>query len=353
MVQNAVGEILAGSGYRFRQGVPQEVGIYYRYYQEGFHVVLVVDQRYGYRLTSDQHKVMVERVMGSFYHPQGFLPDFPYGFPVYHVEVLTLLVAEATEQVRTLCMQCCDIWVCSPADGRLLIYENQPGEFFGLRQKMEQGVSTGTADRSNPGSILASTGIRQFPFITVGLVAINVLVYLVMELLGDTPGGDSVVLYGGIYPPYLFLEHQWWRLLTAGFLHFGAGHLINNMVILFFMGERMERAVGHLRMLVVYLASLLGGSLLSYGMMLYTGDYALSAGASGAVFGVIGGFLWVVLLHRGRMEDITLRRLVFMIVMSIYYGFSSSGIDNWGHIGGVVTGFVISMILYHRKPQKY
>lgn len=353
MPQNKVGKILTGNGYRFRPGIPQEIGIYYRYYQEGFHVVLTVDQRQGYVLTPEQHDAVTQRVMGSFYHPQGFLADFPEGFPVYHVEVLTVLMADSTEQVRALCMQCASVWAYLPYSGRLLVYENQPGEFFGLRQALESAASDEMAEGNRAAFDLKTADIRQMPYVTVGLIFINVLVYLIMEFVGDTQNGDFIAAYGGLYPPLLFLGHQWWRLFTAGFLHFGAEHLVNNMVILFFMGERMERAVGHLRLLVIYLLSLLGGSLLSYGMMLHTEEYAVAAGASGAVFGVIGGFLWVVIVHRGRVEDVTLRRLLFMLALSIYYGFSSTGVDNWGHVGGALAGFVSSAILYHRKQQKY
>ena len=353
MVQSAIREILTGNGFRFQQGVPRELGIYYKYHQEGFAVVLTAELQHGYTLTPQQHCIMVERVMGRFYHPQDFLTDFPRELPVYHVEVMTLLIADAVGQVRELSTQCHNVWVCLPREGRLIVYENQPGEFYGLRHVLERGLSNTAAGKSDPANAWSAGGIRRLPFVTIGLIAVNVLVYLVLELLGDTRDGGFIAIYGGMFPPFLLEDHQWWRLFTAGFLHFGASHLVNNMVILFFMGERMERAVGHLRMLAVYLTSLLGGSMLSFGMMLYTGDYAVSAGASGAVFGIIGGFLWVVLLHRGRVEDITTKRLLFMIALSIYYGFSSGGIDNWGHIGGIVTGFVVSAILYHRKLQKY
>lgn len=353
MAQNAIGEILTGNGFRLRQGTPREPGIYYKYHQDGFLVVLTAEQQQGHTLTPQQHCIMVERVMGSFYHPKDFLPDFPEELPVYRVEVLTLLVADDAEQVRKLSTQCHNVWGYLPSEGRILVYENQPGEFFGLRHVLEQGLSGASAGKNSPAGIRGTGGIRHLPYVTIGLIAVNVLVYLVLEFLGDTRDGAFIAYYGGMFPSFLLENHQWWRLFTAGFLHFGASHLVNNMVILFFMGERMERAVGHLKMLVIYLISLLGGSMLSFGMMLYTGDYAVSAGASGAVFGIIGGFLWVVLLHKGRMEDITTKRLLFMIVLSIYYGFSSSGIDNWGHIGGIVTGFLVSAILYHRKLQKY
>lgn len=351
--------VFAREGYRFCQGNPKEVGIYYKYYREGFHVVLSVELSGGYQMTPEQQRIMEERVMSSFYHPQGILSDFPEGFPVYHVEVLTLLVGGG-EVGRQLCTQCRNTWQYEPKTGRVLIFENQPGDFFGLRQALENEIDQNCEKHVEKGikeplknMIRSMKSGGELPYVTLALVVINVLVYLVMELVGDTTDGFFVAKYGGMYPTALTDRHEWWRLLTAGFIHFGAAHLINNMVILYCMGSRLERVVGHLRFTVIYLMSLLGGSLLSLAMMLFTQDYAVSAGASGAIFGVVGGFLWVVILHRGRLERITTRGLLFMIALTVYYGFSSAGIDNWGHIGGVLTGFLTTVILYHRKYQKY
>lgn len=362
MVRREIDAVFVKEGYRFYKGRPEEIGVYYKYHQEGFHVVMVVDAEHGYMITPEQHHMMEERIMGSFYHPQALLADFPDGFPVYHVEVLTLVVGGQSGQVRTLCAQCRNVWAYEPGSERLVIYENQPGDFFGLRRAFEvlqsgcgesRQKGTGYGRRSAVDTIKAFWRSGNGPYVTVGLLAINVIVYLVMELLGDTKDGLFVATYGGMYPTFLLYNHQWWRLFTAGFIHFGAAHLVNNMVVLYCMGTRLERMVGHVRFLIIYVVSLLGGSLLSCAVMLQTGDYAVSAGASGAVFGIIGGLLWVVMLHRGHLEDMTMGRIVFMILLTIYYGFSSSGIDNWGHIGGVLTGFLVTIILYHRKRQKY
>ena len=190
-------------------------------------------------------------------------------------------------------------------------------------------------------------------YVTIALVTVNVITYLVLEWLGDTTNGFFMAEHGAMYPDFIRINHEWWRIITAGFLHFGAVHLVNNMVILYCMGSRLERVTGHLKYFLIYLVSLIGAGLLSYGMMLRTGDYAVSAGASGAIFGVIGGFLWIVILHRGRFEQITTRGIMMMIVLTIYYGFSSAGIDNWGHIGGLLAGFAATVILYHRNRQKY
>lgn len=359
MTPKQLGQVFFKEGYRFCKANPQEAGIYYKYYKEGFQVVITVDLSDGYRMTPKQHEGMVERTMSIFYHPQGKLSDFPDGFPVYHVEVLTILIGGDMELQRGLCAQCKDIWGCL-CDGRLLIYENQPGDFFGLRMAIENfqpdlreewGKERIKATLEE--KIKAIKLDRNMPYVTVALIMVNVVVYLIMEFIGHTTDGAFVAAWGGMYPTFLKDEHQWWRLLTAGFIHFGAAHLVNNMFIFFCMGPRLERETGHIRMFLIYIISLLGGSLFSYAAMIHTGDYAVSAGASGAVFGVIGGFLWIVILHRGHLQGITAKGIVFMLALTIYYGFTSNGIDNWGHIGGVVTGFAITVILYHRKRQKY
>ena len=394
MENAAVANVLRGEGYRYCQTNLAEAGIYYKYYQEGFHLVMAVDLSGGNRFSVQQYRSMEEHAMDLFYHPQGRLGDFPDGFPVYHVEMLTLLIGGDSEVERKVCAECRNVWVYQPRSGRLLIYENQPGDFFGLRGALEQGAGTGGAEEMSrqgtgaggwaetsrqgagaggwaetswqgTGAAYASAqntaknrlGILwkniRAEYVTIALVVANVITYLVLEWLGDTTNGFFMAEHGAMYPDFIRINHEWWRIITAGFLHFGAVHLVNNMVILYCMGSRLERVTGHLKYFLIYLVSLIGAGLLSYGMMLRTGDYAVSAGASGAIFGVIGGFLWIVILHRGRFEQITTRGIMMMIVLTIYYGFSSAGIDNWGHIGGLLAGFSATVILYHRNRQKY
>ena len=408
MENAAVANVLRGEGYRYCHTNLAEAGIYYKYYQEGFHIVMAVDLSGGNRFSVQQYRSMEEHAMDLFYHPQGRLGDFPDGFPVYHVEMLTLLIGGDSEVERKLCAECRNVWVYQPQSGRLLIYENQPGDFFGppggiragcrkqaarerhhgmapeqvARERhrgMEPERVAGDRHRGMEPEPVAGErrrGRAQVPhmhlhrirqgsglsalwkniraeYVTIALVVVNVITYLVLEWLGDTTNGFFMAEHGAMYPDFIRINHEWWRIITAGFLHFGAVHLVNNMVILYCMGSRLERVTGHLKYFLIYLVSLIGAGLLSYGMMLRTGDYAVSAGASGAIFGVIGGFLWIVILHRGRFEQITTRGIMMMIVLTIYYGFSSAGIDNWGHIGGLLAGFSATVILYHRNRQKY
>ena len=131
MENAAVANVLRGEGYRYCHTNLAEAGIYYKYYQEGFHIVMAVDLSGGNRFSVQQYRSMEEHAMDLFYHPQGRLGDFPDGFPVYHVEMLTLLIGGDSEVERKLCAECRNVWVYQPQSGRLLIYENQPGDFFG------------------------------------------------------------------------------------------------------------------------------------------------------------------------------------------------------------------------------
>ena len=91
------------------------------------------------------------------------------------------------------------------------------------------------------------------------------------------------------------------------------------------------------------------GNLLSLLVTQGKGTLTVSAGASGAIFGVFGALLWVIIANRGRVEELNIRGIVIMIALSLYYGFTSTGVDNWCHVGGLISGFFLSLLLYRRK----
>ncbi len=181
------------------------------------------------------------------------------------------------------------------------------------------------------------------------IIAVNILAFAVMEFLGSTQDAGLMLEWGAAYTP-LILEGQWYRLFSSMFLHFGLGHLFNNMLLLLFMGDLLEKLVGKWRYLLIYLGSGLAGNLLSLFWELRTGDMYVSAGASGAIFGVVGGVLVLVLKNRGRVQDVTVRRLGFMVLLTIYYGFQTVGVNNAAHIGGLLGGILFTWILC---PHKY
>ena len=121
------------------------------------------------------------------------------------------------------------------------------------------------------------------------------------------------------------------------------------MIVLFWTGDRLERLIGKWRYLIIYFGAGLCGNLLSLLVTQGKGTLTVSAGASGAIFGVFGALLWVIIANRGRVEELNIRGIIIMIALSLYYGFTSTGVDNWCHVGGLISGFFLSLLLYRRK----
>ena len=156
-----------------------------------------------------------------------------------------------------------------------------------------------------------------------------------------------------MYPLLVVSLHEWYRLFTCMFVHIGFPHLVNNMIVLFFTGDRLEREIGKVKYLLIYLLSGLGGSLLSDGLYAKNRRYgSFPQARRGAIFGVIGALLYLVIRNKGRIGTLTTRGLVLMIALCLYYGFTATGVDNWCHIGGLVMGFLLAVLLYRGNPRK-
>ena len=184
------------------------------------------------------------------------------------------------------------------------------------------------------------------------LAAINVIVFILLSFGGATEDAYYMYEKGAMFVPAILYDQEYYRMFTSMFMHFGFEHLLNNMVSLLIIGKYVEPLVGKVKFLLIYLLSGIGGNVLSFFLETYTMDYAVSAGASGAVFGLTGSLLCLVLLNRGRIGTITKQGMIFMVVLSLYNGFSSPGVDNAAHVGGLVAGFLLTGILcwnFYRK----
>lgn len=191
------------------------------------------------------------------------------------------------------------------------------------------------------------------PYMTILLVIANVIVFFFLTAQGMTEDPEFMLYHGAMYVPYIAENGEFYRLISSMFLHFGFEHLMNNMIVLVVIGSNLEHELGKIKYLIIYFASGLGGNILSAVWDIYAGEYAVSAGASGAIFGLIGALLYVALRNRGRVGTINGRGIVFMIVVSLYYGFTSGGVDNMAHIGGVVSGFLLAVLLYRKRKGKF
>lgn len=182
---------------------------------------------------------------------------------------------------------------------------------------------------------------RQKCIMNLIIIAVNVILFLAAEATGGSENTEHMVRMGASYTP-LVEGGEYWRLFTSMFLHFGLAHLLNNMVLLFFLGDYMERFLGKVSYLILYLGGGILGNIFSYWSELQQGRQVVSAGASGAIFAVLGGLVVLLLIHRGRLEDLSLPRVLLMAALSLYVGFRSAGVDGFAHLGGFLGGALLA-----------
>lgn len=188
--------------------------------------------------------------------------------------------------------------------------------------------------------------IKKEP-VTVLFILLNILIFVIVDFTGGSENTVHMIACGAAYPPLILEEGETYRLFTCMFLHFGIYHIANNMLVLFVLGQRLEPVLGKVKFILVYLLGGLGGNIFSLLMETQKAEYAVSAGASGAVFAVMGAMLYVVIRSRGRIQDISVRQMMIMAGFSLYFGFTSTGVDNAAHVGGLVCGFILAALLYH------
>jgi membrane associated rhomboid family serine protease len=182
--------------------------------------------------------------------------------------------------------------------------------------------------------------IRRDPQLAYALIAINVIAFLAMSAGGGGLDGRGGTVYsnGFLFGPDV-ADGEWWRIVSSGFLHAGLLHLAFNMYFLYFLGTLMEPEIGKLRFGAIYLVSLLGGS---FGALLVSPD-AVTVGASGAVFGLMGA---AILAMRARGIDFMQSGLGITLLLNLGITFLIPNISIGGHIGGLVAGGIVGYFMF-------
>ena len=194
-------------------------------------------------------------------------------------------------------------------------------------------------DRREPGVILGGM-IPHARFTTILILLINFGLYFATLALssggGDAAFSRALNLLGAKNGVLILRYHQWWRLVTAGFLHGGMTHILMNSWVLFDIGAQVEEVYGANRMIVVYFLSTVGGFLAST----YWSPFALSIGASAGIFGLIGAMIALGVRHRSALGDhiraLYTRWAVYGLIFGLIPIFR---VDNAAHIGGLTAGF--------------
>ena len=185
--------------------------------------------------------------------------------------------------------------------------------------------------------------VTRTPYLTYALLVINVVMFGLVELAGGTDDPDVLIDFGAMFGP-LISQGEYWRLFTAMYLHSGFMHLGFNALALFIFGQSVERSYGHAPFFLIYVLAGLAGSVTSY----LFNSIAIAAGASGAIFGVVGALAAFLVLQRrtfGKHAQNSLIGIGIIVAINIFIGLSTPDIDNWAHGGGLVAGFILGLTL--------
>ena len=325
---------------------------FYKQERQSVNVLMVVDYRPGLYLTNDQFDHLKQNLRQMF-EQRG----------ATELHILSLVICDDCEKAKAVSKDDRFCWQINPTENRLIIYENRVSDFYGVKGIVEQFLERRSmcgqisdysenlqeAEQGNrENRTYAYAGNRQakhgLPIVSIFLVAVNVILYLICTWYTDLlyNEGDLVVLA-------VLEQREYYRILTSMFLHADINHLFSNMIVLYFLGEILERELGHFKYSVLYLLSGIGAAFVSmayqYHMMVFVG----SIGASGAIYGVLGALLWLILIHKGRYREATLPRMLFFLIYSLYSGFQAANVDNAAHIGGLICGFVVMIFLWRRS----
>ena len=171
----------------------------------------------------------------------------------------------------------------------------------------------------------------------------------------STPGSEDISDKFALGWDLFFNKKEYYRIFTSMFVHAGIDHLYNNMIVLLVIGSYFELAVGKINYIIVYFSSGIIAGLTSMLYNMSDNDYVQSVGASGAIFGMTGGMIAVILINYFHAHSLDLMKIIFVAFLSLYGGFTSQGVDNAAHIGGIVSGFLVAFVLYSLriKRKKY
>lgn len=323
------------------------------------------------------------------------------------VALINIVVTSFMPEIIRMISKLNRCWVINSKECRLRIYENQPNEFEGLNsiitlrllsisppegaEKIKgaslldsaefitemandlddvfrvhkpllqnETPSVNFKDEARKNSLLGRRGKSnssvyignsQITLVNSIIVALNVFAFFWLCKNGLDLNAKYLVERGAMYAP-LIKRGEYFRLFTCMFMHASGNHLVGNMVMLLALGDNVERAVGWVKYLLIYIGGGLMGSFVSYLYAAAFNPLIPSVGASGAIFAIIGALLWLVASNGGKLEEFTTNKIVLLILYSLYSGFTSKNVDNAAHIGGLFGGFIIAALLSMLKNRK-
>lgn len=319
-----------------------------------------VQKTYAYEWTGDDKRVVVVSAAEELYRNDQFEWYINNLINAYgYNNVLYIAFTKDSYNTRVN-MPTVQFWIYNTRNGQVEVYDSQPNDFYGIKSYFEapkgvsfEGIKTPYREKKHT-SFMGRTKYNRFFNCNILLVAINIVVFIILEFMGNTDNAYFLYLHGGVSPNTVIMDNQYYRYLTSMFVHSGVRHIFNNMLLLFFIGDNLERALGHVKYLILYFGSGLIAGIVSQVYYYMCGNiYVVCVGASGAIFGVLGALIWVLIVNKGYLEELSLGRMILYVLLSIAMGINSAGVSVSAHVGGAIGGFLLAMILYRRSGTRY
>lgn len=322
-----------------------EFSFYFHLEHNYVNVIHVVDYQRDLYIAKDQFESIKGKIFDFFEEKQ--LPQ---------IHILSLILSSDLPKAQELKADDKFCWILSK-ETRDLISTQSVEDFYGMKGEirqfleqielwfeMDETKSTNENNSMETDSKETKTGgitLQKVPYINITMVILNVLIFIICTFTGELLYNKYMLRFTEVV-----FQGEYYRLFTAMFLHIDTQHLMNNMIILLFLGNMLEEHLGHRRYFLLYLLSGLGGGILSLVYQSFFVEPTGSVGASGGIFGLLGIVLVLAIVEKGKMEYLSITRISIVIIFSVYSGFTSSNIDNAAHIGGLLTGFLVTGFLY-------
>ncbi|MDY0075233.1 MAG: rhomboid family intramembrane serine protease [Acholeplasmataceae bacterium] len=187
--------------------------------------------------------------------------------------------------------------------------------------------------------------IKRFP-ITSLMMGINIVFFFATLMMGGFRN-ENLIILGAIFPPLIIEYGEYYRIITGIFLHANVFHFLMNMYVLFYLGAQLEMLIGPRKQLLVYLLSGISSSL----AVVYLGSYlVITVGASGAIFGIMGGLFMLTLLRKPWFHQAKIKSIQQLMAINLILTFVITGISTYGHLGGLIMGVVLFFIITPKEP---
>lgn len=236
-------------------------------------------------------------------------------------------------------------WLIDTVKEELIVPSKQIKNIIGLEKDLQSIIGCKEVNR------LKLMRVERKPILTIVLILINCIMWLVLEISGGSYDLNNLVRFGVLYAPSILEKQEYWRLLTCNYLHIGATHLFFNCFSLYIFGSRLENYISRRKLFSVYTGAGLFGSLFSLISNLVFQSYAVSAGASGAIYGLIGCIIVCSKLTGKAIEGLNAYVMGIFFILGMAFSVISPNVDTSAHIGGFIGGVLITIILLS-KPKK-